>query len=145
MQELIEKRNNLVATLKEQMPLLEDLLASVRDERTYEDRIYRFYHCSYKVYDLQVSTEEIVIAFLALSPEQKLNNMFMTIIQEGTGKVFAMEDNQQWMKATRPIIEAFLHATYFLEMVVKYGKQPDSTEGAYPSGWAAVLTLFDLL
>ena len=34
-----------------------------------------------------------------------------------------MEMNQRWTEATRPIVEAFFHARYFLEMVCKYGAE----------------------
>jgi hypothetical protein len=84
------KRNALVAEIKRKMSILENLLSAVRNEWIYEDRIYRFYHFSYKVYDLQESTKEIVAALHSLSLERKLNSMFMTIIEEGTGKFLAV-------------------------------------------------------
>ena len=42
------------------------------------------------------------------------------------------------------LIEAFLHAKFFLEMVVKYGKELEAAQNLLPSGWAAVLCLYDL-
>ena len=36
------------------------------------------------------------------------------------------------------------HAKFFLEMVVKYGKEIDEPPEVLPSGWAAVLCLYDL-
>ena len=55
-----------------------------------------------------------------------------------------MSDNDRWLAATRPIVEAFFHARYFLEMVVKYGKELKSPPAVLPSGWAAVLCLFNM-
>jgi len=43
------------------------------------------------------------------------------ILKEGIGKKFEMSHNQRWTQETRPIIEAFLHTKYFLEMGLKYG------------------------
>ncbi len=54
------------------------------------------------------------------------------------------EVNQRWVEATRPIVEAFFHAGYFLEMVCKYGKELEEPPDLLPSGWAAVLYLYGL-
>jgi hypothetical protein len=48
------------------------------------------------------------------------------------------------LKETRPIIEAFFHARYMLEMAVSYGKELERPPSVLPSGWAALLYLFDL-
>jgi hypothetical protein len=55
-----------------------------------------------------------------------------------------MEVNQRWTEATRPILEAFFHARYFLEMVCKYGKELEEPAESLPSGWAAVFELYGL-
>ena len=66
------------------------------------------------------------------------------IVQDGTGKSFESEHNQRWLEVTRPIVEAFFHARYFLEMAVRYGKALQAPPNALPSGWAAFLYLYDL-
>ena len=33
---------------------------------------------------------------------------------------FTLDDNARWSAATRPILEAFFHARFFLEMAVRY-------------------------
>jgi len=55
-----------------------------------------------------------------------------------------MEVNQRWGAATRPILEAFFHARYFLEMVCRYGRELNEPTDSLPSGWAAVLYLYGL-
>jgi hypothetical protein len=52
--------------------------------------------------------------------------------------------NDRWLSETRPIIEAFFHARYFLEMAVHYGQALDKPPNAMPSGWAALLYLYNL-
>jgi hypothetical protein len=47
-------------------------------------------------------------------------------------------------EATRPILEAFFHARYFLEMVCRYGRELAEPPSPLPSGWAAVLYLYGL-
>ena len=42
------------------------------------------------------------------------------------------------------IVEAFLHARYFLEMAVRYGQELKHPPALLPSGWAALLCLFEL-
>jgi hypothetical protein len=97
-----------------------------------------------KVFRLQDSTTEIVEALQSLAPHLPLNEWFMEIVTEGTGKEFAMEINDRWTAVTRPILEAFFHARYFLEMACKYGKELEEPPQIMPSGWAAVLYLYNL-
>lgn len=73
-----------------------------------------------------------------------MNRWFSEIVAEGTGHEFETSHNQDWLRHTRPIVEAFCHAHYFLKMTVKYGKELESAPDCLPSGWAAVLYLFDL-
>jgi hypothetical protein len=53
-----------------------------------------------------------------------------------------MEDNQHWAERTAPIVQAFLHARYFLEMAVKYAEAFREPPKNMPSGWAALLCLY---
>jgi hypothetical protein len=130
--------------LRTELPSLEELLARSNDHWGYEDPIYRFYHQSYKVYDLQRQTLEIVKKLQELAPQIALNEWFMHIISAGTGKTFTVEDNRNWLTVTRPILEAFFHARFFLEMAVKYAKELKAPPRLMPSGWAALLYLYNL-
>jgi len=69
---------------------------------------------------------------------------FLSILHEGTGKEFDMEDNARWLEVTRPILEAFFHARFFLEMAVKYGRDLKYPPKMLPSGWASFLYLYNL-
>lgn len=133
----------LVANLKTMLPTLRQLYEKYSDHWNYEDGIYRFYHQSFKVYRLQAATEEIVAALKALSSEP-LNEWFAQIIAEGTGKQFSMEVNSRWLAETRPIVEAFFHARFMLEMAVRYGAELEKAPSMLPSGWAAFLYLYNL-
>jgi len=134
----------LLLRLHHALPAMKALLERCQSHWTYEDGIYRFYHGSYKVYALQQSTLEIVAALKHLARDGKLNGDFLRIVREGTGKTFKMSDNARWLVRTRPIVEAYLHALYFLEMGVRYGQKLKSPPQILPSGWAAFLTLYDL-
>ena len=136
--------NDLFKNLKNELPVLEKLLEDCSGPWGYEDPIYRFYHQSYKMYHLQGQTIEIVSKLQVLLPDVPLNEWFMQIIKEGTEKSITGEDNRNWLALTRPIVEAFFHARYFLEMAVKYGKELDSLPRLLPSGWAAFLYLYNL-
>jgi hypothetical protein len=137
-----EKR--LLAALHAQSDALAELLARCSSHWGYEDPIYRFYHQSFKVYSLQHTTQQIVVRLQALAPHLALHAWFLEIVAAGTGKEFAMEDNQRWTAATRPILEAFFHARYFLEMAVKYAAELTEPPQPMPSGWAAFLYLYNL-
>lgn len=131
--------------LKKSMPELKKLLEEIIGHWTYEDLIYRFYHQSFKVYHLQGYTIQIIDALKKLFPEEcKINPFFEEIYKEGTGKTFSFDHNEEWLKHTRPIVEAFLHAKYFLEMAVKYGEELESPVQCLPSGWAGLLYLPNL-
>jgi hypothetical protein len=55
-----------------------------------------------------------------------------------------MHHNQKWAMITRPIVEAFLHSKYFIEMAVKYGKELEEAPQCMPSGWAALTELYKI-
>jgi hypothetical protein len=131
----------LFANLKRSRRKLERLLAEWDDS---EDGVYRFYHQSWKVYDLQESTKRIVAALSRLLPGRPLNDRFAQIVKEGTGKEFEHDHNERWLEVTRPILEAFFHARYFLEMAVKYAADLEAPPRLMPSGWAALLYLYGL-
>jgi hypothetical protein len=134
----------LLVAAKVKLPELKALLLSVSDHWHYEDPIYRFYHQSFKVYPLQTTTLKIVSQLQALAPHLKLNAYFSKIVAEGTSTSFDPSHNANWLKHTRPIVEAFFHARHMLIMVCKYaGELPEPPE-MLPSGWATVLYLFDV-
>ena len=144
--DLKEKENKLLANIKTKLPELETLLEEISSHWGYEDFIYRFYHQSFKVYELQHVTRRIADVLKYLAPEgQSLCREFEEIIKEGAGgKEFEHEHNKKWTHHTRPFVEAFFHAKYFLEMVIKYGKELNEPPKMLPSGWAAVLCLYGL-
>lgn len=86
---------------------------------------------------------EIVAALKSLLPERDLNPQFLEIVSGGTAKAFSTDQNADWSRHTRPILEAFFHARYFLEMAVRYQGLPEPPR-LLPSGWAALLCLYGL-
>ena len=109
----------------------------------FEDPIYRFYHQSFKVFGLQKRTHAIVTLLRALAPDRSLSLRFGAIIAAGTEREFRPEDNANWDAVTQPIVEAFFHARFFLDMAVRYSKL-DRPPGPLPSGYAALLCLYGL-
>jgi hypothetical protein len=135
----------LLQNMKQQAAPLRELLEQVNGPWGYEDRIYRFYHQSFKVFILQDYTKQIVSALAGIAPERRaFCNFFAEIIAAGTEREFDMKDNQHWVERTAPIVQAFLHAKYFLEMAVKYAPQLNEPPQVMPSGWAALLSLYTL-
>ncbi|MFM7739944.1 MAG: hypothetical protein ACKO9H_11120 [Planctomycetota bacterium] len=132
----------LRTNLRKKSQELQELWNSVNDHWGYEAAIYRFYSQSFKVYSLQKTTIRIVELLQSLVPGRELNPWFCKIVQDGTGKQFTMADNARWLGATRPIVEAFQHARYFLEMACRYHEAQE--EQPSPSGWAALLNLYQL-
>jgi hypothetical protein len=139
-----EQMETLLHNIKQRLSQLEQLLAQVESHWGMEDAIYRFYHQSFKVYHLQDSTVAIRQVLQDLLPSRPLNRWFSEIVAQGTGQVFDLSHNQDWLRHTRPMVEAFFHAHYFLKMTVKYGKELEAAPNRLPSGWASVLYLYDL-
>ena len=52
--------------------------------------------------------------------------------------------NKDWTTHTRPFVEAFFHAKFFLEMAVKYGNEMKEAPEMLPSGWAALLYFYNM-
>jgi hypothetical protein len=131
----------LLKRLKENKRELEAMLGEMSSHSNYEDHFYRYYHGSWKVYRTQRSTERAVALLRKLLPERELNLMFEAIRKEGAGKDFKGNDN--WDSDTRPLLEAFCHAKYMVEMAVRYADSPQPPQ-PMPSGYAALLYLYDI-
>src|SRR5436305_3215068 len=133
----------LLGSLRRDRGELEKLLSECGNHWGYEDPVYRFYHQSFKVYGLQGTTQAIVQKLQALAPDRPLSPWFLQIVEAGTGKTFKYEDNARWTEVTRPILEAFFHARFFLEMAVRYADLQEPPR-MLPSGYAALPYLVGL-
>jgi hypothetical protein len=134
----------LLESIRASLLQLDELLAEVNDRWCYEDGVYRFYHQSMKVFYLQETAQRIVAAMQGLAPHIELNPWFLQIVKEGTGREFTFKSNDHWLEETRPIVEAFLHARYFLEMACLHGRRLTEPPTSLPSGYAAVLYLYGI-
>lgn len=143
---LFRQQKELLENIKEALPRLKELYEKHNNHWNYEDPIYRFYHQSYKVYHLPGQTEEIVTELKKLAPKGVIfNQFFQEIFNDGVaGKKFSSSHNKEWLKHTRPMVEAFMHAKFFLEMVIKYGDSLEEAPECLPSGWAALLYFYNL-
>ena len=81
--------------------------------------------------------------FESLAPQSiSLNGWFNEIVGEAVGKEFNSETtNQNWLRETRPVLEAFWHSKYFLEQMIRSAEELEAAPQILPSGWAAVLYL----
>jgi len=145
-EKIARKNQELLDNIKKELPELKELYKKHSDHWNYEDMVYRFYHQSYKVYYVQSQTIQIVLKLKELAPEGVVfNNFFDEILEEGAAsKKFKDSHNKSWLKHTRPMIEAFMHARFFLEMAIKYGEELEKAPQSLPSGWAALLYFYNL-
>lgn len=141
-----KKRLQLLKNLKSNLPQLKKALERASDHWVAEDLFYRFYYGSFKVYRIQQETKEIVDLLRKMNPsgqKELLDPLFESIYSKGcSGRQFKIEDNRNWEKVTKPMVEAFFHARYFLELAIKYGQELDEVPQIMPSGWAALLCLY---
>jgi hypothetical protein len=137
----------LLQAIKNHLSELQTLLNPESRHSPGEDEFYRFYHQSFKVYGLQAKTLQIVQLIEIIGQEaglQQLNPLFRQIIQSGTGITFHSSHNLDWEVHTRPILEAYFHAREMLSLMAKYGIKLDYAPNSLPSGWGAVLYLYQI-
>jgi len=110
------------------------------------DLIYRFYHQSFKAFAMVDMIREADKLFSDLAPgSTSLNGWYVQITHAALAKKFeGSETNRHWLETTLPIMQAFWHAKYFLEQMVTAADDLDEAPQMLPSGWAAVLYLYDL-
>lgn len=137
-------RTALIRALREKHRELSAQLERLDSHWGVEDAVYRFYHQSFKVYSAQAATLQTVGLLQSLLPERALNAWFTQIVSDGTGHSFDPSHNKDWLTHTRPILEALFHAHYFLKTACRYATEFDSMPQSLPSGFAALLYLFDL-
>lgn len=132
----------LLENVKSRSSELEDLISKLI--HTYNEAFYRFYHQSFKVYNLQKHTLKIRDVLQSLLPDQKLNDWFEQIVLEGTDKQFDLSHNREWFTHARPILDAFNHAFTFLKLTLKVGMKYIEPPQILSSEYAAVLYLYGL-
>jgi len=134
----------LLARMQAQHEALKALLDASSDHWGFEDPVYRFYHQSFEIFWLQRQTQTIVQRLGSLLPDRPLHPWFLEIVRvKAPGLEFSTSDNNRWALVTRPIVEAFFHARFFLEMAVRYATL-EAPPSPLPSGYAALLHLYQL-
>lgn len=138
----MDRDNRLLQAIKQRLPRLEEVLHDM--EKYMEAGLYRFYDGSFKIFGYQEFTERAcaLIREIAEELERPLCDLFVEITKEGTGISFTDHHNENW-SSTRPIAEALMHAHYFIQMMVKYGRALEEAPKSLPYGWAAILVLFE--
>lgn len=139
---LIMLNELLLHRLKEKLPELEALLKRL----SRDDTPYRFYHQSFKVYRAQDDVRDALELFRKIAGEDfTLNEWYLKITEDALAVgPHVLEHNDVWLEKTRPQMEAFFHTKYFVEWAVDSAKTLEEAPGLLPSGWAAVLYLFNV-
>jgi hypothetical protein len=139
----LERINALFLRIKAHLPELEEVASEL--EEAEENGIYRYYHGSYKVFNLQNPVKDAFTLIKKIGGEDDppLHD-YAQIVEAGTAHDFGEKTNANWDAETKPILEAFWHTKYFVQMMVKYGKKLEKVEMPLDYGMAAVLYLFEL-
>jgi hypothetical protein len=139
-----ERMNALLLRIKARLPDLVELARTL--EEAEEDGVYRFYHGSNKVFHLQDPVKEAFALVKEIGGEVDPPHFeFARIVEAGTAQGFqGGRTNANWNAETKPILEAFWHTKYFINMMVKYANELETVESPLDCGMAAVLYLFEL-
>jgi len=138
---LIEQNNLLLKSIKNNLIQIKNWYETATNKWGEEDYIYRYYHQSFKVSYLQEHILSAVKLFKSIHND--LNEDFMDIIKAGTPGDFDLKWNKNWSKYALPITTAYFHCKYFVEQMINYGETLEEAPSLLPSGWAAVLYLFN--
>jgi hypothetical protein len=135
----------LLSRIKECLPALEDLQKQIEDAE--EAGVYWYYHSDPHVYGLQQYTESACSLFrqIASHEEGNLALLFELIVREGTNRTpNLVVQSRVWIQDAAPIVSAYYHAKYFISQHIKYAKELENSPDTLPSGWAAILCLYEL-
>ncbi len=155
---MLENLQKMLPRRKKTQELGDKLLANIKENKAAlgklcdvfkqfeEDYVYRFYHQSFKVFGATTQIKQAKELFERLAPDSfPLNEWFCSIADEAVGKEFDFaKTNQIWLAETRPILEAYWHSKYFLEQMLTAADELETSPQILPSGWAAVLYLYNL-
>lgn len=147
-----EKHDVLLRNIKKRMPALEANLERANNIHMGEENmVYRFYHESFKVYNVQDRTKSMYLTLKMISPHGKnkiRDPHYLRIVGDAKfDRKFRLEDNKDWDNVCRPFLEAFFHTKYFIEMALKYGKEFKGKRAPVtfvPYGWASLLELYGI-
>jgi hypothetical protein len=138
-----ERINALFIRIKSRLPELEETACELQEAE--EDGVYRFYHGSNKVFFLQDPVKAAFTLIKEIGGEDDPPNFkYARIVEAGTAHQFSETTNANWDAETEPILDAFWHTKYFVNLMVKYGKELEAVESPLQPGMAAVLYLFEL-
>jgi hypothetical protein len=138
-----ERINTLFLRIKARLPKLEELARNLKEAE--EDGIYRFYHGSNKVFFLQDPVKAAFTLIKEIGGEDDPPNFeYARIVEAGTAHQFSETTNGNWEAGITPILDAFWHTKYFINMMVKYANELEAVESPLQPGMAAVLYLFEL-
>lgn len=134
----------LLEDIKSNLTQIQQLCSAFRGEEP--DLVYRFYHQSFKVYAAVTLIEQAKALFVRLAPNGiPLNDWYCSIADRALSKKFdAAATNQIWLEETQPLLEAMWHSKYFLEQMIVAAADLEAAPQTLPSGWAAVLYLYNL-
>lgn len=135
--------------MTDQQKLLDDIKLNLHDlESLYgelnlfkDEVMYRFYHQSFKVFRYQSLAKWTIEVLSKINPN--LNKWFLEIVEKGTGKEFDLKMNDNWLKETAPIVEAFWHCHYFIHAIISCGQRLKVVPELLDSEWAAILYLYN--
>jgi len=128
----------LLKAMREAHADLKELLKKMESHWEYEDLVYRFYHHSYKAQFAADLGNEVFDRLLSLVPwGHRECPVFVRRLRARCRRPWTM-------RRSRADIELMLHARYFLEMAVRYGRRYKRGPNPMPSGYAALMCLYGL-
>ena len=147
---------DLLKSIKQILPELEALLNELNPQddrllRTWgsEDNLYKFWQRSPNVDRMRDDLRKIVAALLALHRGRHedggiFDPLFSSMLSDALVNEKFTPNSDAWLRWSRSVAEAYMHAMFFLQVAVKYGHALDAVPATLPSGWGALLCLYGL-
>ncbi len=77
--------------------------------------------------------------------KKEFHSMFNEIILDAQSQgSFQLKYNDDFGEHAKPIVEAYCHCKYFMDMFLESLKMENEPESFITSGWAAILELYQL-
>lgn len=141
-----ELSGKLLQNVHNSLPTLYEMVSNITREWNSTDSLYRFYHHSFKMYNIQTATLAIVTALKTLDPKETpyFDESFEKLIADGTGREWERWHNKCWNQFGNAMFLAYFHAEAVLLSLLRSAETLDHSPIMLPSPWALCLEVFCL-
>ncbi|TSI05278.1 hypothetical protein [Lysinibacillus sp. BW-2-10] len=142
LQEIVEFERHLLKFLQAHQEELQSLYKQSSDVWIGKEAVYRLYHQSFKVYNIQKWSQD-VLELLEQVSKEPFHPILREMIRNGTNQTFETTYNSMWYTKAKPIVDLFLHLRFYVEVALDEIQKTDKERFGSPS-WYLLLYLWNM-